>query len=70
MPSASSRPDPILTPPSVPGLDDARAVMAGLADQGIDFAAVTKELEDEGVAAFADAYNGMLDAIAKRHAAG
>ncbi len=28
MPSASSRPDPILTPPSVPGLDDARALLA------------------------------------------
>ena len=51
------------------GLDDARAVMAGLADQGIDFAAVTKELEDEGVAAFQQAYEGMLAAIAKRHAA-
>jgi transaldolase len=51
-------------------LDGARAVMQGIADAGIDFAAVTKELEDEGVAAFASAYNGMLDAIAKRHAAG
>ena len=30
-------------------LDGARAVMQGIADAGIDFAAVTKELEDEGV---------------------
>ena len=30
-------------------------------------AAVTKELEDEGVAAFQKAYEGMLDAITKRH---
>ena len=51
------------------GLDEARAAMQGLADAGIDFAAVTKELEDEGVAAFQKAYEGMLDAIAKRHAA-
>ncbi len=51
------------------GLDDARAVMQGIADAGIDFAAVTKQLEDEGVAQFQQAYEGMLDAIAKRHAA-
>ena len=37
-------------------LDGARAVMQGIADAGIDFAAVTKELEDEGVAAFQKAY--------------
>ena len=48
-------------------LDGARAVMQGIADAGIDFAAVTKELEDEGVAAFQKAYEGMLDAITKRH---
>ena len=48
-------------------LAGARAVMQGIADAGIDFAAVTKELEDEGVAAFQKAYEGMLDAITKRH---
>ena len=48
-------------------LSGARAVMQGIADAGIDFAAVTKELEDEGVAAFQKAYEGMLDAITKRH---
>ena len=48
-------------------LAGARAVMQGVADAGIDFAAVTKELEDEGVAAFQKAYEGMLDAITKRH---
>ncbi|MGI9116672.1 MAG: transaldolase [Gaiellales bacterium] len=51
------------------GLDEARAVMQGIADHGIDFAAVTKELEDEGVDQFQQAYLGMLDAITKRHAA-
>ena len=45
----------------------ARAVMQGIADAGIDFAACTKELEDEGVAQFQKAYEGMLDAITKRH---
>ena len=48
-------------------LAGARAVMQGIADAGIDFAAVTKELEDEGVAAFQKAYEGMLTAITKRH---
>lgn len=47
----------------------ARAVMQGIADAGIDFAACTKELEDEGVAQFQKAYEGMLDAITKRHSA-
>lgn len=47
----------------------ARAVMQGIADAGIDFAACTKELEDEGVAQFQKAYVGMLDAITKRHSA-
>lgn len=49
------------------GLDEARAVMQGIADAGIDFAAVTKQLEDEGVKQFADAYDGMLAAIAEQH---
>jgi hypothetical protein len=43
--------------------------MQGIADAGIDFAACTKELEDEGVAQFQKAYVGMLDAITKRHSA-
>ncbi len=51
------------------GVDEARAVMAGIAAAGIDFAVVTKELEDEGVASFAKAYEGMLDAIQARRAA-
>lgn len=48
-------------------LADARAVMEAIAAAGVDFAAVTKELEDEGVAQFQKAYEGMLDAITKRH---
>ncbi len=49
------------------GLDEARAVMQGIADAGVDFAAVTTQLEDEGVKQFADAYDGMLEAIAEQH---
>jgi hypothetical protein len=41
--------------------------MQGIGAAGIDFAAVTKELEDEGVAQFQQAYVGMLEAITKRH---
>jgi transaldolase len=48
-------------------LAGARAVMQGIGAAGIDFAAVTKELEDEGVAQFQQAYVGMLEAITKRH---
>ena len=50
-------------------LDEARAVMAGVTDAGIDFDAVTRQLEDEGVKQFADAYAGMLEAIQNRRAA-
>ena len=50
-------------------LDEARAVLAAISEAGIDFAQVTKELEDEGVKQFADAYDGMLQAIQNRRAA-
>ncbi len=49
-------------------VDAARAEIAALADAGVDLSAVTTALEDEGVKAFAEAYDGMIDAIrAKRH---
>ena len=40
--------------------------MAALAEAGIDFAQVTAELEHEGVKAFQEAYNGMIEAIAEK----
>ena len=46
-----------------------RQVMADLAAAGIDFAVVTRELEEEGVASFAKAYDGMLQAIQNRREA-
>ena len=51
------------------GLNEARQVMVDIAAAGVDFAAVTKTLEDEGVTQFAQAYEGMLEAIQKRRAA-
>jgi transaldolase len=44
----------------------ARADIAGLAAADVDLDAVTTELEVEGVKAFADAYRGMIDAIAEK----
>jgi transaldolase len=46
----------------------ARAEIAALPSHGIDLAAVTHDLEVEGVKAFSDAYTGMIDAIAAKRA--
>ncbi len=45
------------------GVDEARALIASLADFGIDFDAITDELQTEGVAAFAASYDDLLAAI-------
>lgn len=50
------------------GVDDARATLAAIAEHGVDLDAVTAQLEDEGVAAFAKAYDGMIAAIAEKRA--
>lgn len=47
------------------GYDEARAVFAGLADLGIDFADVTQVLEDEGVAKFIDSWHDLLTQVAE-----
>jgi transaldolase len=47
----------------VTGVDDARARIARLADLGIDFDQITADLQTEGVAAFADSFNDLLDTI-------
>jgi transaldolase len=46
------------------GVDDARAVMADLAAIGIDIDDVTRQLEDEGVAAFEKSFDELLSALA------
>jgi transaldolase/glucose-6-phosphate isomerase len=50
------------------GLADSRQVMAQLAGVGIDFAAVTRKLEVQGVEAFANDYQKLLDSIAEKRA--
>jgi transaldolase len=47
-------------------VDAARAELKALADAGVDLAEITDELEREGVEAFQQAYNGMIDAIAEK----
>ena len=51
------------------GYDEARAVFAGLAEVGIDFADVTQVLEDEGVAKFIDSWHDLLTQVAEGLAA-
>jgi transaldolase len=48
------------------GVDEARAQIAALADAGIDLDEVTAGLERDGVKAFSDAYEGMIQAIAEK----
>jgi len=47
-------------------VDTARAELQALEDAGISLDRVTDELEHEGVEAFQQAYNGMIDAIAEK----
>jgi transaldolase len=53
-------------PTALDGLERARADLAALADAGIDLDEITSLLERDGVQQFADAYAGMLDAIANK----
>lgn len=46
------------------GLDDARAVLAGVRERGIDPEAVGEQLQRDGVKLFEDAYQALLDAVA------
>jgi transaldolase/glucose-6-phosphate isomerase len=48
------------------GVDEARALMNQLDEVGIDMQQVTDELIDEGVKAFADAFDKLLDEISKK----
>lgn len=48
------------------GLDEARDVIASLEAMGISMQQVTMELEQEGVQAFADAYQALLRSIEKK----
>jgi transaldolase/glucose-6-phosphate isomerase len=48
------------------GLAESRQVMAQLAEVGIDMAAVTRQLEEQGVEAFAKDYQKLLNSIAEK----
>jgi transaldolase/glucose-6-phosphate isomerase len=50
------------------GLAESRQVVAQLAEVGIDMAAVTRQLEEQGVEAFAKDYQKLLDSIAQKRA--
>ena len=47
-------------------VDQARATMQALAEVGIDYDAVTKQLEDEGVASFAKSYDELIAGVEKK----
>jgi len=49
-------------------VEEARAQIQALADLGIDFAAITAELQTEGVASFAASYEDLLTAIQNQQA--
>jgi transaldolase/glucose-6-phosphate isomerase len=46
------------------GLDEARAQLARLAELGVDLDAITQDLQDDGVAAFARSFEALMDSIA------
>jgi hypothetical protein len=47
-------------------VDEARAVMDGLATAGVDYDDLTKTIEREGVDAFARSYHDFIAALDKR----
>lgn len=51
------------------GLEEAEAQLAQLAQIGIDLAAVTQQLQDEGVAAFARSFESLLASVAQKRQA-
>ncbi len=50
-------------------LDDARQTLETLGEAGIDMSEVTQQLEDEGVAKFAESYDALIAGVAKKRAA-
>ncbi len=48
------------------GLDEARRVMADLAEVGIDVKAVTDQLEEEGIASFVKSYDALIAGVAAK----
>ena len=48
------------------GAGEARALMAALAEAGVDIDEVTRRLEVEGVKAFADAFDSLLNTMRRK----
>jgi transaldolase len=48
------------------GIEAAHETLAGLAQLGIDLQALADQLEREGVAKFVDAFDRLLDKLARR----
>jgi transaldolase len=49
------------------GLDQARATLRALEEEaGLDFAALTQQLEDEGVALFVQSYDELITGVEKK----
>ena len=48
------------------GVDDARAALSKLVQLGIDVSAIAEELQAEGVAAFASAYDSVLAGLERK----
>jgi len=51
------------------GLDEAKATLAALAETGIDLSAVCQKLQDDGVKAFADSFESLMQTIQSKQAA-
>ncbi len=48
------------------GMEEAHTLVASLPDVGVDFDAITSQLQTDGVASFAGAYQNLLGAIANK----
>ncbi len=59
----------LVRPSLTEDLDGARAIIAQLADVGIDLKQVTQQLQDEGVKAFMDSFGTMSGSIESKQAA-
>ena len=46
--------------------DDARAVLDGLRDAGVDYDDVVTVLEEEGVAKFEDSWNALIESVVEQ----
>ena len=57
------------TRPTLAGLEEAEAVLSGLAEAGFDLDAITQRLTEDGVAQFVTSFGNLLGAVAEKRAA-